>query len=298
MEKAEENIANPFKMFAAMIKMVVALTIGILGCFLFGVIGSMTYPGWGAIAGAGIGFLIFSLIGCCALGVYKDFIPNKQIDTTKLMPGFVTQAMGKHPEFTLMVSVHKAVDVATFKGLNPFASPDTYVVLECGNNPPKATCVKKGSKPEWNEQFVLHVLPADKSVVVKVMDQDVFSSDVVGFVSVDVDLDIIGRGFPQEEEYVLQTGAKGGKAAGKTKVVLSFDYTDDFSKSLANNMKSQFPEQHKKKLQRMKESNQAWQTQDYGSCSHLQTLQFNTQYEQTLQDRKQNEDFTPRSQGP
>lgn len=291
MEAAQAVGGNPFAWVMPMIKAVVVVGIGLLGCFLFGIIGSMTYPGIGAIAGAGIGFLLFTLIGCCALGVYKDFAPKPdQIDSTKFVPSFVTVAMGKHPSFTLIVTVHKAVDVSATKGLNPFSSPDTYVTVESGSNPAKATCVKRGSRPEFNEQFKFLVAPENKSVVVKVMDQDVFSSDVLGYVSVDIDEDIIGRGFPQEEYYHLQTGAKGGKSGGKTKLVLSFDYTDDFPRGLANQMRSQFPENYAKKQKRFQESNQAWHGQDYGSCSHLQTLQFNTQYDDNLKDRQRTEE--------
>merc|ERR1719272_1513470 len=114
----------------------------------------MTYPGLGAIAGAGIGFILFTCIACTGLGVYKDFLPQPdKFDAAALVPSFVNQAMGKHGQFTLIVTVHKATEITCSKGLNPFASPDTYVTVECGNNPPKSTCVKRSSNPEFNEQF-------------------------------------------------------------------------------------------------------------------------------------------------
>lgn len=273
-------------MMMPMIKAIIAIGIGILGCFLFGVLGSMTYPGVGAIAGAGIGFLLFTFIGCCALGVYKDLLPKPEnFDTAALVPSFVNQAMGKHGKFTLIVTVHKATDVSTMKGLNPFGSPDVYVTVESGNNPPKATCVKKSSNPEFNEQFKLLVQPNHKSVVVRLMDQDVFGSDDVGYVTVDIDQDIIGRGFPQEEPYVVQAGTKGQKAAGKSKVYLSFDYTDDFPWGQTKQARMQNPEMYDKRIDRMKKADQTWHTQGYGSCAHLQTLQFNTSYEENIKDR-------------
>jgi len=287
MEAKAAEAVNPFGMIMPMVKAIVALAIGILGCFLFGVIGSMTYPGVGAIAGAGLGFVLFTLIGCCALGVYKDFLPKPEnFDSAALVPSFVTQAQGKHGKFTLIVTVHKATDISTFKGLNPFASPDTYVTVEAGKNPPKATCVQRSSNPVFNEQFKLQILPTDKAVVVKVMDQDVFASDVVGYVTVDIDQDIVGRGFPQEEPYGLQTGAKGGKSAGKSKLHLSFDYTDDFPKGHAKQLAMEHPENYEKRTTRMKQSNDIYQTKDYGSCAHLKSLQFNTHFDANEADRQ------------
>lgn len=284
-EKKKEQ-DSPLGFVMPMIKTLIAVAIGILGCFLFGVIGSMTYPGVGAIAGAGIGFVLFTCIGCCALGVYKDFMPDPdKIDSASLVPSFVNQARGKHGRFTLIVTVHKATDISAFKGMNPFASPDVYITVECGKNPPKATCVKSSSSPEFNEQFKLQVLPSDKSVVLKIMDQDVFGSDDVGYVSVNIDQDIIGQGFPQEEPYMLQTGHKGGKGVGKSRLWLSFDYTDDFPRGHTKQLKMEFPENYEKRMDRMKKMDQTWHTQDYGSCAHLQTLQFNTDANRNLQDR-------------
>lgn len=283
---------GPFGSVMPIVKTVLAVSIGIIGCFLIGVIGSMTYPGWGAIAGAGLGFLVFTCIGCCALGVWKDFMPKPEnVDLAGLQPSFVTQALGKHGNFTMIVTVHKGIGISTFKGFNPFASPDVFVTAECGKNPPKATCVKSSSNPEFNEQFKLRVLSTDRSMVIKVMDQDVFGSDVIGYVTFNVDQDIIGKGFPQEQSYTLQTGAKGAKSGGTAKIVLSFDYTDDFPNRHARQVQAEHPEHYETRQHRITQSNQDWGT-NYGSCSHLQTLQFNTNYEETMQDRKRGEKST------
>lgn len=276
-----EKGGGPFAQLVPMIKAIIALAIGILGCFIFGIIGSMTYPGVGAIAGAGIGFLLFGIIGCCALGVYKDFMPRPEaFEISKAAPAFVTQALGKHGTFTLIVTVHKVTDISVQKGLNPFSSPDIYVVVECGNSPSKATCVKRSSHPEFNEQFKIIVRPDDKAVVVKVMDQDVFSNDIVGHLSFDIDQDVIGRGFPQNHGYVLQTGAKGAKAAGKTQVFLSFDYTDDFPRGHARQLRTENVDNNwEQRVKRIQQSEADWHSQNYGSCQHLQTMQFNTKYD-------------------
>lgn len=279
---------GPFAFVMPMIKMIIALAIGLLGCFLFGILGSMTYPGIGAIAGAALGFLLFGLIGCCALGVYKDVMPKAEtFDISQAAPSFVTQAMGKHGNFTLIVTVHKATDVSVQKGLNPFASPDLYVIIESGTNPPKATCVKRSSHPEFNEQFKMMITPSDKAIVVKLMDQDMLGAEQVGYVSVDIDQDIIAMGFPQNHSYILQTGAKGAKAAGKTQLFLSFDYTDDFPRGHAKQLRMEnVGNNFEARKQRILESEAQWQSQNYGSCEHLNHMQFNTRYDHSVQDRR------------
>merc|ERR1719345_182169 len=100
----------------------------------------MTYPGIGAMAGAFLGFIFFGFIGCMVVGAYKDCFPDPQalFDPSAVVPKAMQHAIFKHGEFTLVVTIHKAVGMSGMSGIMPWSKPDTYVSVECGKNPMKA----------------------------------------------------------------------------------------------------------------------------------------------------------------
>lgn len=265
--------------FYLLMKGLATLVFAVAGCFLFGMLGSMAMPGPGAIIGALIGFVAFGLIACCAMGLWKEMVPEvgDAIDVTAVVPNGLVNALADHGKFTMIVTVHKIENINAFSGFLPWQNPDLYVSVECKKNPAKRTCVNK--KGVFDEQFRIQVTPDIKDITVKLFDQDIFGQDELGNVCIDIDGDIVQAGFPQEKRFKLEMGGgKGGKAAGKAGIVLSFDYTHDYPASGVAHLKNDedLHAQYEKREERLKKSEQAW-AGSYGSCEHLQTVQFSAQ---------------------
>lgn len=266
------------------VRVVMTLVIGAMGGFLFGMIGSMTYPGIGAILGALFGFALFAIVGCCIVGAWKDCIPDADhIDLTTAVPKNMQAAMFAHGEFTLILTVHEVQNLGASGGIWPFGKPDYYTAVFCGKNPPKSTFTC--GNLVWNEQFKINVTAKDRDITIKLLDQDVFKSEELGYVSLHIDQDIIQAGFPQRQEHKIEL--VGGKAIGRGKkqpqFILSFDYTDDFPRS---SIRADVAQQ---KQQRIEQSQKEWNTQ-YGSCQKLMDLQFSTNVNATRDQRNQYQD--------
>jgi hypothetical protein len=274
-------ILNPIAFLAPVFRLVVTIAIAIMGAYLFGMIGSMSYPGIGAIGGALLGFAFFGLLTCCAVGAYKDCLPdiNAMFDASAVVPPVLSHAVFKHGKFTLIVTVHRLEGLQGMGGLLPWSAPDTYVSIECGLNPIKRTCVKSNLK--YEEQFRLIIEPGTEHIVIKALDQDVFGAQLLGYLNLDIDEDVIGHGFPQEQSFKLEMGGKGDRTGGKTVIVLSFDYTDDYPRSAQQAHVRNFPTMSQRRKERLNRSKELWQSKDYGSCQHLEALTFSTDKRQT-----------------
>lgn len=283
-------IINPMGFLLPIFRLVVTLAVAIMGAYLFGMIGSMSYPGIGAIGGALLGFLFFGFLTCCLVGAYKDCLPdiNAMLDATAIVPPIISHAVCKHGQFTLIVTVHRLEGMQGMGGLFPWSNPDTYVSIECGHNPIKRTCVKNSLK--YEEQFRLSITPKDEHIVVKALDQDIFGAQLLGYLNLDVDEDVIGHGFPQEQTFKLEMGGKSDRTGGKTVIVLSFDYTDDYPLAAQQAHVKNFPHMAQRRKERLMRSRDLWQSKNYGSCQHLETLSFNTDVKETVTEIKKEQD--------
>lgn len=242
------------------------VAVGGIGCFLFSTVGSLSYPPHGALVGAVLGLLGFSLIGCCITGFWRDLFVFDAVRSRDasfaLLPSPLQAAITGHGPVSLIVTVHEAVGVhVTGRALT---SPDLYVEVDCGVNPTKRTCVSRTGV--FNEQFRLQVDAPDKTMLFVVKDQDIFGSSNVGFVSLDIRRQILEAEppFPQREAFPLDAGEgdtlRVGTAA-KAALVLSFDRLDVRGQRL-----------HAQPLGLASENQ--WNSQ-YGAVKYLSTLQFN-----------------------
>lgn len=275
-----QNQGGLLTLIMPVVRIVITLVIGAMGGFLFGMIGSMTYPGIGAILGALGGFIVFSLIGCCVIGAWKDCLPEPgDIDLTAAVPKNMQAALFAHGDFTLILTVHRVENFGSAGGFLPFSKPDYYAAVFCGRNPPKSTCTK--GNLIWNEQFKMNVTAKDRDITIKLLDQDIFKSEEIGYVSLEIDQDIIQKGFPQEEAHKLELiGAKATRGKKQPQFILSFDFTDDYPRSGINAQVSNA------KKQRADKSQKDWNTK-YGSFDDMTTLQFNTNRDATRAIRKE-----------
>lgn len=232
--------------FKPIIAAILTIMFAVLGCFLFGTVGSMAYPGIGAIIGAMLGFLIMGCCGCFISGLWKEaanaYVPT--IHPRNLMPAAANFAIGGHGTFDCVCTVHKIENLTVLGRV--FQRGDLYVTIEVGDNPKKSTCVKPTG--EWNEQFRLRIKPADDTILVRILDQDFFGSTALGYRAVEVQ-SIVDRerGFPTQERFDLTLNPKkasptedGQKAA----IVLSFHPADGFPKSAMNDMPQAYQDGH------------------------------------------------------
>eukprot|EP00933_Yihiella_yeosuensis_P016916 TRINITY_DN14295_c0_g1_i2.p1 TRINITY_DN14295_c0_g1~~TRINITY_DN14295_c0_g1_i2.p1 ORF type:complete len:285 (+),score=39.22 TRINITY_DN14295_c0_g1_i2:102-956(+) len=236
------------------------LLIVILGSTLFGLVGSLAYPvgGVGAIVGAILGALISLSVGVMVTGLWKSFIPqdNKTYGLGAMLPHSVAVAFGAHGAFELIVTIHEAVGIEV-QGHMPWKRSDTYLEVECGNNPVKRTCVKNDGK--FNEACKIQVTAQDEGMLIRVKDQDLFGATDIGYVYVDIQRDVIEAQFPRHKEFVIEAGEHDRLRYGKDKayLVLSFDHQDS-SATPMQPFKTQVHGSH-----------------DYGAVNFLQTLEFN-----------------------
>jgi len=278
-------ILNPLAFLLPLFRAVVTIVMAVLGAYLFGMLGSMTYPGIGVIAGSLLGFFFFGILTCCVIGAYKDCLPdiNALFDTSAVVPPALHHVFYRHGKFTLIITVHRIEGLSGMGGLLPWSNPDTYVSIECGDNPIKRTCVKGTLK--YEEQFRLTINARDEHVVIKALDQDIFGAALLGYLNLDIDEDIIGHGFPQEQTFKLEMGGKGDKTGGKTVIVMSFDYTDDFPAGLQAAHVKNFPTMAQRRRERLARSQEQWQ-KNYGACNQLEGLTFSHDMNATVAAQK------------
>mmetsp|Transcript_41925 Transcript_41925/g.96204 ORF Transcript_41925/g.96204 Transcript_41925/m.96204 type:complete len:281 (+) Transcript_41925:95-937(+) len=193
MDKLSGFTASGFwEVASPIVKGVGVLVVTFAGMMLFGMVGSLAYPqgGVGAILGSILGILVCGCFGTCMSGLYMEFLPRdaRRYGASAYLPEKVLAMGADHGDVTIVVTVHSIQDLH-IKGLLPWASPDIYVEVQCGTNPPKRTCVKPDRI--FNEKFRLNIKALDDSIQLRVKDQDLFGSASVGFVLLSVTKDVL-----------------------------------------------------------------------------------------------------------
>lgn len=201
----DESVVNVAKLDLAalmwkLLHYFVIFIFGALGCVIFGIVGSMAWPGAGAIIGAITGLLIFAIIGCFVsrlLPGYNDvFSPermHKGWHAGDILPHSAAKYMtdGKaHGAFTLDVTVRMAHQV-TIGGMMAVVRSAPYVEVHCGSNPVKRTCVDPNM--QWNETFRLKISPHDEMIKLILFNQDLFGEKVLGQVTMELEHDVMPR---------------------------------------------------------------------------------------------------------
>lgn len=264
-----QRVASSLDILYPLLRGLSTLFIAVLGMVIFGMIGSLAYPGIGAILGSIVGLVICLSIGCCATGFWRDLAPNdtNTFGVQSLLPHTMAVQIGGHGNFDLIVTVHEAIGVAV-QGRLPWARAETYVEVACGTNPIKRTCVKTDGK--FNEQFKLQVTHTDEMVLVRIKDQDTFGSKDVGYVCIDIQKDIIEDGFPWRKRFLIETGEHDKLRWSKEKaaVILSFDYTEEYPASLRQD--------ETRNSKTRQDLERQWGSDNYGAVNFLSHLEFNT----------------------
>lgn len=155
----------------------------VLVCVLFAFLGSMTYPGLGAVAGGLIGFFLGLVIGFFACGKYKEVVDaiDDVVDTQHFVPEFMHEGTFGHQRFTLYVTIHEMMPPPKRNWMG-LSGTDNFIRIVCGRNPPKTTCVRENGV--WNETFKLTVEAQDTSVTFEVIDQNTLIDTKVASVAV------------------------------------------------------------------------------------------------------------------
>merc|ERR1719324_2018511 len=234
------------------------MIVGVVGCLLCAMVGSMTYPGIGALIGAASGLAVFTCFGCLIFGTWRDCVPQVGVDA--FVPSAVARSFGAHGEFSLILTVHRIEGLQVIGRL--FGKPDTYVVVQCGHNPRKNTCVKPNNI--FEEQFKLNVKATDKVINLFILDQDFFGSTNVARVSVDIQDDIINEGFPTEKAFSLTKSANDKLRDHSAKLVLSFD-PGDGEQGLHNEIQRTYPDQAEQRSIRITSAKEAWKKTSFSS---------------------------------
>mmetsp|Transcript_102379 Transcript_102379/g.285261 ORF Transcript_102379/g.285261 Transcript_102379/m.285261 type:complete len:298 (-) Transcript_102379:103-996(-) len=266
-----QKIASPLDMLYPMLRGLTTLLIGILGMLLCGMVGSLAYPGTGAIVGSIVGVLVCLAFGCCVTGFWRDLLPSNTstFGAEQLLPHALAVQIGGHGHFDLVLTVHEATGVEV-QGRMPWMKAETYIEVVCGSNPVKRTCVNADGK--FNEQFKLKITPSDDILVVRLKDQDVFGARDVGYVCVDIQKDIIDAGFPWQKRFTIEAGEHDKLRWKEVKaiIILSFDYTEDYPTELRGGDGGGSRTASQKDLTRQ------WNSSNYGAVNYLSTLEFNT----------------------
>lgn len=186
---------NPTAVMKVLLRGLVTAIFGGVGCVIFGIVGSMGWPGYGAIVGALTGLLLFTVFGCFISGFYGDVFSaekvHKSLHAGHILPHSVAKNFNQgHGHFTLDVTVVQSHDV-TVGGVMAMVRSNPYVEVHCGSNPVKRTCVDPAMK--WNETFRLKVGPHDAVVKLSLYDQDLFGVTELGEVTLDIERDIMAR---------------------------------------------------------------------------------------------------------
>jgi hypothetical protein len=190
--------------FAKTIGMIVS---AILICVLFAFLGSMSYPGLGAVVGGLIGFPVGLVIGFFACGKYKEVLEtaDDMVDAQMFVPEAFHEGLFGHQRFTLYVTVHRIEGAAVKRGPAIFGGSDFFIRTICGRNPPKTTCVRETGV--WNETFKLTVEAQDSSVTFEVIDQNTLIDTKVASVAVPIST-IVGHIGAGEVREKLQSKSK------------------------------------------------------------------------------------------
>lgn len=202
----------------------------------------------GYLSGAGLNVIVF---GSCGLGIglllaifltgdFRDAV-NASGDavmnaTEPLVPSFAREQAFGYDYFSLLVTVHNvktsADDILALK-LSNF---DGYVVVTCGANPPKRTCVHPHCV--YEETFKIQVRPRDQFINFELKDQELLHDDDVGSCSLNISTEIVDKGFPVMKAYSLYQGSGNNKVGN---LMLSFDWCEDFPNNRLLDLQQRHP---------------------------------------------------------
>lgn len=238
-------------------------------------------PGVGAITGGCIGALIFGIIGCCVTGTVSDVFTGDINLSPSFIPHSMYAAVGKHGDFTLVLTVHKAEGVKVSNRV--WNNPQLFVEVECGENPLKMSCVNGDG--QFEEQFKLQVKASDMFLLLYIKDQQFFGSDTVGHVSLDIQKDIVGpiddashadKSFPKYKHFQIKGGNEFtlSQRGDKASLLVSFDVQD-----IKTGMS---PEQERAALDHQVSTK--WDGGGYGAINYLPSVQFKRDVQLDMQD--------------
>lgn len=230
-----KKTSSPLDFIFPLIRGLATLFIVFIGFMVFGMFGSLAFPtgGTGAFLGSVCGIIVSLVVACWITGLWRSFLPEDNE-----MPHPLAVLVGRHGNFDLVLTVHEA-DGIELQGHASWSSSSTFVEVSCGSNPIKSTDVT--SDGVFNEQFRIKVTAADEGIVIKLKEKQLVGSSTLGFVYVDIQEDIINADFPVRQEFHLQTGEGSRLRSGRNKLrlVLSFDFTEDYPLGLADPGRSQ-----------------------------------------------------------
>merc|ERR550514_782714 len=154
----------------------------------------------GAFVGVVVG-LILAVFCTGDFGAAMDAGDDKVRNVTEpLVPKFAREVAFGHDYFSVLVTVHNvrtmADDLMTLKT----TQFDAFVVVSCGDNPVKSTCISPDC--DFEETFKFRVRPCDHKIDFALKDQELLHDDVVGVCSVSVN-DVMNKGFPVQKSYPL-----------------------------------------------------------------------------------------------
>jgi len=199
--------------------------LGLIGLTIGALIGYVAGKGVLTLMCGAIGLLAGLFIAVFVTGDFGDAVNaggEAALNVTEpLVPSFAREVAYGHDAFSLLVTVHSvktnADDILSLK-LSNF---DGYVVVSCGSNPVKKTCVS--DRCQFEETFKLRVRPRDKGITFELRDQEVISDDQIGSCEIPF-RNIIETGFPVMKAYSL-FDHRDNKVGN---LMLSFDWCDDF----------------------------------------------------------------------
>lgn len=236
-KKPAEQASSPLDLIFPLIRGLATLFIVFIGFMVFGMFGSLAFPvgGTGAFLGSVCGILISLFVACFVTGLWRSFLPE---ENGAGLPHPLAVLVGGHGNFDLVLTIHEA-DGIQAQGNTSWSSSSSFAEVSCGSNPMKSTSVS--SDGFFNEQFRIKVTAADEGIVIKLKEQQLVGSALLGTVYVDIMSDIINADFPTRQEFPLQVGEGSRLSSKKNKprLVLSFDYTEDYPLGLADPGRSQ-----------------------------------------------------------
>eukprot|EP00928_Gymnodinium_smaydae_P087857 TRINITY_DN72047_c0_g1_i1.p1 TRINITY_DN72047_c0_g1~~TRINITY_DN72047_c0_g1_i1.p1 ORF type:complete len:291 (-),score=50.38 TRINITY_DN72047_c0_g1_i1:166-1038(-) len=220
---------------------VVTALLGVVGGFCGCYAGWFISDGFAPILGSMIGFVLFALIGLVVSGVLTYHLEQLEVrwpfpDASRLWEVGVKS-------FDMYVTVHRIQNVKTSGMIG--AQHDFYVEVKVGRlvnegryfsvvlSPPNRTCVQTSGI--YEECFRFTVNPTDDTIKIVLLEQDMIKDDEWGSVHIDIDEEVIKKGFPQKRAYKLtrhvhdEAGPDADDMAGT--VVVSFAPGADFSKA-------------------------------------------------------------------
>jgi len=218
-----------------------------LGFVLGATAGFFAGQGLMTILGAFVGVVVGLVLAIFCTGDFgaavdagEDRVRNV---TEPLVPSFAREVAFGHDYFSILVTVHNVRttpdDLMTLKT----TQFDAFVVVSCGENPMKSTCISQDC--DFEETFKFRVRPRDQRIDFALKDQELLHDDVVGICSVPVN-EILNKGFPVQKTYHLVSLHHQTKVGN---IMLSFDWTEDFPKDRLAEMQKRNPSEFSRRVQ-------------------------------------------------